>query len=84
MNKYSGYTKLLIESSIISKKKLSDNYGSKYFEIKLVGGKTLNLVKLNSSESMGLPGWHNMDAAQHSYLGDTVEDAVAMYLKTGK
>ena len=35
------------------------------------------IQRLNSGESMGLPGWHDMDAAiRLSYLADTEEEAI--------
>jgi hypothetical protein len=52
-----------------------------WHEVKLSDGSTLRLVRLNSTESMGVPGWHDIDAGQYSYLADTKDEAIKTALE---
>jgi predicted DNA-binding WGR domain protein len=62
--------------------KVKDEFGGTSHLVSFSDGSSASIVKLNSSESMGLPGWHNADgSAFSSYLGDTKEDAVAELIK---
>lgn len=52
-------------------------------EIDLSNGKTIRIARLNGVESMGLPGWHDIDnAAVNSYLGDTKDQAIEEILRS--
>jgi hypothetical protein len=49
----------------------------KYTEVTMPNGDVHKLQKLNATESMGLPGWHDLDAPNgSSWLGDTKEQAI--------
>lgn len=57
-------------------KKLKDDDGNSYAEVTLPSGKVMRLQRHDSTSTMGLPGWHDMDATdQHSYVADTLADA---------
>lgn len=87
LNKYQQYRASLIESAVtvVSKKKTKDEWNSTVTVVKFSNGKTLSLQKLNSAESMGLPGYHNTEAPDnHSYLGDTIDSAIAEYIRRMK
>lgn len=84
LSKYQQYRAALLESAItvVSKKKAKDEWNSTITVVKFSNGKTLSLQKLNSAESMGLPGYHNTEAPDnHSYLGDTIDAAISEYIR---
>lgn len=64
----------------VASKKVSNTEGFPVTNVTLSNGKKFSVVKLNSSESMGLPGWHLEDGAdssvQSSYLADTQKAAI--------
>lgn len=50
--------------------------------VKLSNGKEHRIGKLNSTESMGLPGWHDLQSTEnHTYLGETEQEAIAALIK---
>lgn len=72
--------------TVTSTKKVSDPLEGTTHVVTFSNGATATLIKLNSSESMGLPGWHDAgkvgapSSAGGSYLADTKEEAIAMLL----
>ncbi|ASD50363.1 hypothetical protein FDI24_gp084 [Acidovorax phage ACP17] len=84
MNKYQIYTDSLLEStvSLSSKKKTKDADGNNIVEVKLSNGKTFELLKLNSQESQGVPGWHDKNVDRYSFRGETVDSAIAAIIAT--
>lgn len=63
---------------VTSKKRVKVDMEGTHTEIKLSDGKTHRIQKLTSGESMGLPGWHDLDSKdQHnSYLADSEAEAI--------
>lgn len=45
--------------------------------VTMADGSTKRIQKLSSGESMGVPGWHDLDGGEHSFLGDSQEAAIA-------
>lgn len=85
MNKYQAFISGVLNETVtlVSQKKVKDVDGT-HVEVKLSNGKTYRLVKLSSRESMGVPGWHDMDVDQYSFRGDSVEDAIKQILSKAK
>jgi len=68
--------------TITDTKKVKDIEEGNHVIITFSDNTKLRLQKLTSGESMGLPGWHNMDAKNgSSYLGDTQDEAIKFYIK---
>ena len=55
-------------------KQVKDENGNTATEVTLPSGKVVQIQRLNSAESMGLPGWHGPDG----YLADTKDGAVKL------
>lgn len=69
--------------SVASTKLVKDPDVGTHTVVTFSNGATAKIQHLNSSESLGLPGWHDMDAkaGQSSYLADTKEDAISLLQK---
>lgn len=52
--------------------------------VKLPDGGVRRIQRLDSTSSMGVPGWHDMDSSQHSYLADTEADAIKVLMARSK
>lgn len=59
----------------VTKRRVKSDDGV-HTEVTLPDGSVRRIQRLNSTESMGLPGWHDMDAKGRSYLGSTEADAI--------
>src|SRR5690606_10902148 len=53
-----------------------DVYEGSHTEVTFSDGTTARIQRMSSETTMGLPGWHDMDAKEHSYLADTEADAI--------
>lgn len=67
----------------VASKKISNTEGFPVTKVTLSNGKTFELVKVSSAESMGLPGWHlhtddgkEPDNLRSSYIADTKTAAI--------
>lgn len=58
-----------------AKKRVRDPEGNHTLVTHEDGG-TNRIIRLNSVESMGVPGWHDMDVDEYSFLADTEDEAV--------
>lgn len=68
-----------------SLKRVSDPLDGSHVVVTHADGHTDRIVKLTSGESMGLPGWHDMDApGTSSFLADSQEEAIKMLLARRK
>lgn len=67
--------------SVVSKAKGRDEFGSPVTVVSLSNGTVRRIARLNATESMGLPGWHDTEKDQNSYLGDTESDAIAVIVE---
>ena len=60
--------------TVTAKKKIRDPFEGSQTHVTLSNGKTHRLQRLNATESMGLPGWHEVDGG---FLADNEADAIA-------
>jgi hypothetical protein len=67
--------------TVASKKRVKDPMDGTHTAVTLSNGKTHRIQKLNSVESMGLPGWHDIDESTHSYLADDEDGAIKRLLE---
>lgn len=63
--------------TVSSKTKVRDPMSGTETHVTLSNGKTHRLQRLNSTESMGLPGWHDLDGG---FLDDTEDGAIQRLL----
>ena len=61
--------------SVVEKKKVRDPLSGTETHVTLSNGKTHRIQRLNATESMGLPGWHDLDGG---YLADTEDAAISV------
>jgi len=59
--------------TVTSRKKVRDPLEGTQTHVTLSNGKTHRLQRLNATESMGLPGWHDVDGG---FLGDNEQSAI--------
>ena len=59
--------------TVTSKKRVKDPLEGTQTYVTLSNGKTHRIQRLNATESMGLPGWHDVDGG---YLADTEQGAI--------
>ncbi len=67
--------------SVASRKRVKVDMEGTHTAVSLSNGNTHRLQRLNSTESMGLPGWHDIDAKHGGYLGDSEEAAIAALIE---
>lgn len=65
-------TNKALDEAHASTKQVKDENGNTATEVTLPSGRVVQIQRLNSTESMGLPGWHGPDG----YLADTKDGAV--------
>ncbi len=70
--------------TVASKKRIKDPLDGNHTAVTLSNGKTHRIQRLTSGESMGVPGWHDVDATEHSYLGDSEDEAIKRLLEKHK
>ena len=66
--------------TVISDTKGKDDYGNAVSNIELSNGNKYQLIRLNSTESMGLPGWHDANKfgpTDGGFLGNTKAEAIS-------
>jgi len=68
--------------TITSTKASTDPLTGTTHTVKLSDGSEFQIQKLNSVESMGLPGWHGVGADAKGFLGDTKKDAIDEVIRT--
>lgn len=64
---------------LVSATRAKDPYGNTVTNLTFTNGAAYQIVRLNTTESMGLPGWHDANKfhpTDMAYLGDTKEEAV--------
>lgn len=64
--------------SLKAKKRIREFGEEPHTRVELSNGATHRIVRLNSAESMGLPGWHDADAkeGERSFIHDTEPQAI--------
>jgi hypothetical protein len=69
--------------TFVKEKRTKDEYGNTATDVELSDGNKHKIQRLNSTESMGLPGWHDTSATPTtgSYLGNTKAEAVKELLR---
>lgn len=69
--------------TVTARKRIKDDLNGTHTELKLSNGQTHRIQRLNSTESMGLPGWHHVGAndldspTSMTYIADTEQDAIS-------
>ena len=64
---------------LVSATRAKDPYGNTVTNLTFTNGAAYQIIRLNTTESMGLPGWHDANKfhpTDMAYLGDTKEEAV--------
>jgi hypothetical protein len=63
--------------TVVSDTKGKDDYDNTVTNIELSNGAKYQIVRLNSTESMGVPGWHDVNAKNiYGFLGNSKADAI--------
>lgn len=71
----------------VTQRKAKDAVGNSVTEVTLPDGSTHQLIRLNATESMGLPGWHDASksgATEFGFLGNTKDEAIKELLSRAK
>lgn len=68
----------------VKRRRVKGDMAGTHSELTFPDGRVHRIQKLNSTESMGVPGWHDADADLNSFLGDTEEDAIKILAARGK
>lgn len=67
--------------TVAGRRRVRDPLEGTHTELTLSNGKVARIQRMSSGSTMGLPGWHDLDGGQHSYLDDTEEGAVKEVLR---
>jgi hypothetical protein len=72
--------------TVVKEKRTKDDFGNTATNVELSSGITHKIQRLNSTESMGLPGWHDTSATPTtgSYLGNTKAEAIKELIRRGE
>jgi superfamily II DNA or RNA helicase/predicted RNA methylase len=70
--------KTVAESLGIKRRRVKDGFDGTHTELTMPDGSVRRIQRLNATESMGLPGWHDADKTmgENGYLDDTEEGAI--------
>lgn len=70
--------------TVVSDTKGKDDYGNAVSNIELSNGNKYQIIRLNSTESMGLPGWHDANKfgpTDGGFLGNTKAEAISALIE---